>query len=340
MKMMVFLSVSIAFFSSLMMVAPPVDACTGFAAAGSKVTGGGTLLAKNRDETPQSDSVWSVVPGGKLFRYIALKDENGEVKAGTNEYGLSVVSLSAPASNLQIKPVASPDKLRVTLLTKFTSVAGVLAKKNSLFSNLPPDFLLISDRQTVACVEIAPNWHFAIQAKTGQKDPVSGTVDDGVIYHTNHYLEPWFLPFNLVRGLPGQWSWADDSSLTRYARIRCLMLFCNQGPFAIQDFIDFSLDRNCGPNDSIWRVDDQYTNPSDRQCTLATWIAQTPETGPPTIFVRIANPTPDLMCANPDGRQCKTIVLNNAAFSNPGQVNLDTCQQTQPASCHSCGGAN
>ena len=108
----------------------------------------------------------------------------------------------------------------------------------------------------------------------------------------------------------------------------------------MQDFTDFSLDRSCGPNDSIWRVDDQYTNPQDRQCTLGTWIAQTPETGPPTVFVRIANPTADLMCATPDSWECKTIVLDDTAFSVSGKIDLDKCQQTQPAPCHSCGGVN
>lgn len=322
------------------MVDTPVDACTGFAAAGSMVTGGGTLIGKNRDESPQNDSVWSVVPGGKNFRYIALKDESGEVKAGTNEYGLSVVSLSAPEGKHLKGPRNSPDKLRVHLLTRFKTLEDVLARKHALFWNLAPDFLLISDRKMVAYVEIAPDSNFAVQTRTGQVDPISGQEDDGVIFHTNHYLTPKFLHFNLARNSAGQLAWADNSSLSRYARIRCLMLFCNHGPFALQDFIDFSLDRSCGPNDSIWRVDDQESDPADRQCTLATWIAQTPETGPPTIFVRIANPTTNLMCAPSESWQCKTIVLDSEAFPVPGKIGLEKCQQMGPAPCSSCGGSD
>jgi hypothetical protein len=340
MKTMVVLWVSIAFFAFFVMIATPVDACTGFAAAGNKVVGGGALLAKNRDESPQNDSVCSVVPGGGLFRYMALKDENGAVKAGTNEYGLSVVSLSAPTVGSGKGPVISPDKVRVNLLSKFKTLKDVLVNKDSLFTNVAPDFLLISDRKMVACVEIAPNSTFSIETKTGQEDPTTGEEDDGVIYHTNHYLNPPFLHFNLIPGPGGQLSWADNSSLTRYARIRCLMQFCNQGPFTLQDFIDFSLDRTCGPDDSIWRIDDDYNDPANRHCTLATWIAQTPATGPPTIFVRIANPKADLTCANPEDWKCKKILLDDAAFSVPGKVDLKKCQLTAPPLCHSCGGAN
>ena len=97
----------------------------------------------------------------------------------------------------------------------------------------------------------------------------------GVLYHTNHYLTP-------------QLSWANQkaypSSKTRSHRIEQL-LEGRQMPLTFADFLDFSQDRNNGPDNSLNRLGSTATETR----TVATFVVQLGE-GAPHIFVRMSNP--------------------------------------------------
>ena len=75
-------------------LAGPAQACTLWSAAGD-AAGGGTLLAKNRDFSP--DSLGKVVlvrpdEGSAYLGYRALVKGREQLVAGVNEAGLAVVS--------------------------------------------------------------------------------------------------------------------------------------------------------------------------------------------------------------------------------------------------------
>ena len=68
-----FIFIFTVFWPIVSLAAPWAEACTGFGAAGTDyVTGGGTLLAKNRDWKPEDNSVQVFVPGHGKHSYVAL----------------------------------------------------------------------------------------------------------------------------------------------------------------------------------------------------------------------------------------------------------------------------
>ena len=70
------------------------------------------------------------------------------------------------------------------------------------------------------------------------------------------------------------------SSLTRYNRIEELMT--EQKIFSLNEFIQFSEDRNAGPNDSIYRVGNNDTSTQ----TLANFIVFIPKQGSSVLYVK------------------------------------------------------
>jgi hypothetical protein len=98
--------------------------------------------------------------------------------------------------------------------------------------------------------------------------------DGGALYHTNHYLTP-------------QLSWANQqaypSSKTRSRRIEHLLR--GRHPLTFADFLDFSQDRNNGPDNSLNRLGSTAAETR----TLATFVVQLGE-GAPHVFVRMTNP--------------------------------------------------
>jgi hypothetical protein len=57
-------------------------------------------------------------------------------------------------------------------------------------------------------------------------------------------------------------------------------------PLTLADFISFSGDRHDGPDYGIWR---SGSTPKKIR-TLASWIVRLPANGPPTLYVKLANP--------------------------------------------------
>jgi hypothetical protein len=243
----------------------PARACTLFAAAGSRVAGGGTLIAKNRDLRPQFDDVQMVTPPAGR-RYLGLFFHDGArqgVTAGINDRGLVIVGALAGSVPKAQRHRGTRNLLR-QVLTSFDSVAAVAAGRD-LFASSHPVFYLLADRTHIALVEVAPLGRVALTVTA-----------NGTLAHTNHYLD---------NGLEDANYKVAASSRIRFHRIQEL-LGLGRRPLTLQDFITFSQDRHDGPDYSIWRTGSTPT----KTRTLATWIVQHLKDEPPRLYVKLANP--------------------------------------------------
>lgn len=243
---------------------PAAQACTLFAAAGSSVRGGGALIAKNRDRTPRGSALMVLTPkdGYRQLDLVSTDGSVGPAVAGINEKGLVVVDAS-PSCLAHEDEVCNAVPLTQELLTRCASVDEVLNQKNLLRASYPV-FEMVADRHKVAWIEVAPEGVVSVKV-----------CQQGVLYHTNHYLSP-------------QLSWANQkaypSSKTRSHRIEQL-LEGRQAPLTIADFLDFSQDRNNGPDNSVNRLGSTAVETR----TLATFVVQL-GAGAPHVFVRMTNP--------------------------------------------------
>jgi hypothetical protein len=245
---------------------PEALGCTLWAAAGSRVEGGGVLAAKNRDVDPDHRQELRLVrpPGG--FRYlglVALNRKEPGVKVGINEKGLVIADAAAsclPASRHGLRPEVP--HLNEELLAACADVNAVLRRKLMF---LAPAFYLVADPSRAALLEVSPEGEVAVRCLT-----------QGSLAHTNQYLEGEFQAGNEK---------VSRSSRVRLARIWTLLAQRPQG-LTLQDFIDFSNDRHDGPDRSIWR-----SGASPRKIrTLASWIVHLPPGEAPRLYLKLANP--------------------------------------------------
>ncbi len=254
--------------AALLILAGAADlrACTLWAAAGERAAHGGSLIAKNRDWTPEPDEVRLVAPA-RGFRFLGLfpvrAGKRPGAVAGVNEKGLTVVVASAGSIPREERTKGGKGLLR-QLLTEFSTVEEVLARR-TLFSRTHPVIYLLADSRRIAWVEVAPAGRFALRDSAG-----------GVLSHTNHFLDAALIDANQKIG---------QSSRARLARIEEL-LAGKARPLTREDFIAFSGDRSAGPDNSIWRTGSR----PERERTLATWIVSLPKDAPPELFVRLADP--------------------------------------------------
>jgi len=245
---------------------PVSHACTLWAAAGERVEGRGVMLAKNRDYIPQKSELQLVIPK-EGFKYLGIFPVEGGkwrgLVAGINEKGLAIVSATA-GSIPRTKRNKGAHGLNEKILTTYSSVDSVLANKMMLEKSHPV-FYLIADKRKVAVIEVAPGGETSI-----------GTTENGVLFHTNHYLDEKLLRANETTG---------KSSLARLNRIRNLL---NDHPlrYTVEDFITFSEDAVDGPDDSIWRTG----GTPGKERTLASWIIFMPKNGAPELYIKFANP--------------------------------------------------
>jgi isopenicillin-N N-acyltransferase-like protein len=243
-----------------------LDACTLWSAVGQRVAHGGSLIAKNRDWTPEPSQVRFDSPkaGFRSLGLFPIREgkRKGNV-AGVNEKGLVIVTASASSV-----PKADREKggisLTRQLLANFSTVEDVLVNK-SVFTRTHPSMYLIADCRQTAWFEVAPGGRFSFR-----------TTKRGVLTHTNHYLDEMLIDVN---GKIGR------SSRARLDRIGEL-LDSHTAPLNLEDFIVFGQDRNDGPDDSLWRTGSK----SNGNRTLASWIVSLPPAAPPELFVRLANP--------------------------------------------------
>jgi isopenicillin-N N-acyltransferase-like protein len=242
----------------------PAQACTLFAALGSSVSGGGTIIAKNRDRCPLASGLKVFVPpaGYRHLGLVSLDSPNAPAVAGINEKGLVVVDASPSSLDLQEEDCRAIP-LTQALLTRCASVAEVLAQKELLSASYPV-FEMVADRRQVAVIEVAPGGQVSIQVS-----------DQGTLCHTNHYLSSPLLWANQR---------AHPSSKARFCRIKQL-LDRQGGPFTFADFLVFSQDRHAGPDTSINRLG---STPRKTR-TLATFVVQLSDDAP-HVFIRMSNP--------------------------------------------------
>ena len=256
-------------------ISVPVEACTLFAANGSVVEDGGTLLVKNRDWEPNQHQVIKFVPVKDGYSYFGLYAEGtaAGMKAGINEKGLTVVS--ATAGSIPYKERKNmPNKAgSMTKLLKECASVDEALLRTDLF--LGPKILMLADKNSAATVEIGPEGKFSIDKK--QND---------YICHTNHYVTEDMLNFNKKIG---------QSSKKRYERI-CQLLDDASRPFSLDVFLNFSSDQNDGPDDSIFRIG----STSAKTRTMAVWAVSIPMQGSPEVYIRILNP-------NEEEKSCRII---------------------------------
>lgn len=242
----------------------PVQACTLWGAVG-EAAGGGTLLAKNRDWQPDHVQSVRLVHPKQGAAYVGLYADDGSVpglKAGANEFGLSVVgAMAGSLSREEREAQGGTRNLIGDILRKDHHIADVLARAEQRFSKSGPVFLLISDHSQLLQVEIGKDGRYTLQSQSQR-----------VMSHTNHYLSDELADCNYKIG---------KSSETRLARIRSLLTNAS-APYRLNDFATFSQDQNAGPDNSLWRV--------GREHTLASWQIATPANAPPLLSIRLANP--------------------------------------------------
>ncbi|MCF8034765.1 MAG: C45 family peptidase [Desulfarculaceae bacterium] len=251
--------------AALLLAAATGQACTLWGAVGSRAAGGGALAAKNRDWTPDSPGRLELVKPGQGHPYLALTalgPKGWGVRAGVNRAGLCV--LSAAASSLP-KALRTQGKGRNRrLLSGFASVQAVLAEPE-LFARARPAFYLLADARQLALVEVAPDGTWKVRC-----------LRDGVLAHTNHYLNQALGDHNRK---PAR------SSRARLAFIQKL-LTGHPAPFALADFWSYSQDQSNGPDNSLWRTGGTPT----KTRTLASFLVRLPLSGPPRVEGLLANP--------------------------------------------------
>ncbi len=260
------IAVLIGLFALCLGLAPAASACTLWGAAGEKVEGGGTLIAKNRDWTPtQVQDVRRVVPrDGFMYLGLFATDEEGTgLKAGVNEKGLVVVT--ATASVIPGERRGNPDRKSISSSEILKTCSTVEEVTSQLDRFTHASYYLIADKAKVAVIEVGP----------GGK-ATARITENGTLAQTNHYLDE---PLRILNKKVSQ------SSRDRYDRIRELLSKDPDG-FSLEDFVAFSEDKNAGPDNSICRTG---SSPA-RSRTLATWIIENPASGAPLLYLKVANP--------------------------------------------------
>lgn len=245
--------------------ARPTYACTLWAAAGDRVSGGGTLIVKNRDWRPDHKQALKLVhPNEGIYSYYclyALGRYRG-AKAGINQKGLVVVSASSPFSRSRKNEMYSTPGLNHKLLANCANVQQAVESTGWFWG---PRFLLLADAKEMALVAIGPEGEYAVTR-----------TKNGVLYHTNHYVEPRLAHFNPRKTL--------TSSRARHARISRLL--DGVKVFSLADFEAMAASRQGGPADALWRTGKKPTSTR----TLSTWIVRHRPGGGAELYVKIANP--------------------------------------------------
>ncbi|WP_243438403.1 carcinine hydrolase/isopenicillin-N N-acyltransferase family protein [Fundidesulfovibrio soli] len=259
--------------TALALLQAPVraEACTLWSAVGD-VSGGGSLLAKNRDFEPGSWSRLVLVRPDRGLAYVglyALVDGRQTLVAGVNEAGLAIVSATAGSVPKEQRKVPSRVKaLAARLLSGSGSVGEALANRDWFVEHAPVIYML-ADSTKSAWVEVAPEGAVAVReiAPTGRGESMRG----GTLTHTNHFLAPELASANVSVG---------RSSSARLEGIQA-MLARSKG-HSLEEFERLGLDTSRGPDDSVFRTG---SKPSSAR-TLAAFMTEIPAEGSPLLMVR------------------------------------------------------
>jgi hypothetical protein len=244
--------------------------CTLWFAAGDRVEGGGTLIAKNRDWVPNHLQVLGLSSihdsGHRYLGLIAQGNKSPGLKAGVNEHGFVVVTASPPSYLGQNKELKRVHGIARRMLAQCKNITEALSHHEWLVG---PQFLMLAAPAELALIELGLDGEFRVQ-----------TIKSGVLFHSNHYIDPKLMHLN--KGKPGV------SSVHRHEKIRQFMT--SKERFKLDDFIQVSGSTDGGPDNSLWRTG---SKPNSTQ-TLATWIVHQPIGGDALLYLKIANPSNEI----------------------------------------------
>lgn len=241
------------------------NACTAFAASGEDfVKGGGSLIAKVRDEKASVQTVKTIKPA-EGYAYSGLfVGKKQKFNMGVNEKGFVVFRTTAGsvpkaqrAPNGRFKSKDGLDSQE--FLIRHCATVDEALKHKEVFKEATN--FVMADNSKIAFVEVKPDGTFHVEVK-----------ENGMLAHTNHYLLDEAKDANLKIG---------KSSQTRFNRIDQLLKDAKR-PLTMEDFEKFTDDQNAGANNSIFRVGNKK---KDGISTLAKMVVYLPKSGKPDIYL-------------------------------------------------------
>lgn len=251
------------------------QACTLWSLSGQDVAGGGAILVKNRDFTPDHPTHFALITPRRGYRMAAMVSTTPEgrtqVVGGVNEKGLAVVTATVGTIGRAERRARSRERglqgAARAILARCASVEEALADKSGL-ARLAPVFALLADARSTAVLECSGTDCATQALKPGQQ----GT-------HTNHPLLP---------DAPGDIRPRPDApgSVVRLARIRELLATAPK-PLTLDAAAAFARDAAAGPDQSIFRTGSTPEKPRTLGM-LAVWLP--PDGGAPVLAARTSNP--------------------------------------------------
>ena len=219
-------------FAALTAMPLPASACTLFAANGSVVDGGGTLVGKNRDAVPDIQFIQFDNNNKNTYYGLACGDPNGKniMTAGVNDKGLVIILAKTSSMNQKVRATMGHRTSIRQALGQCSTVAEVLAHKEFFHG---PDYVILADATEIARVEVGDNNKLKVDR-----------VKDGTLAHTNHFLHDDFMHLDVKEG---------TSSRVRMDRIEYL-LRSTPKPLTVDSFKAFCADTSDGPDNSLWRT--------------------------------------------------------------------------------------
>jgi len=178
-------------------------ACTCFIAAGTGSATGEVIASKNRDL--QQVQVMKFVDPDERYSYIgSMTNKAPGISQGLNEMGLSIGHTWMPVSGYDYDGY-SPFMVNQLVMEMCANVAEAI----ELIDNLPKRegaTYMVADNEMAAFVETVPTIY--------SPDIAVEIVQDGVSYHTNHYLYEPFYSWVIEDGFSYMWT----PSYSRYDR--------------------------------------------------------------------------------------------------------------------------
>lgn len=243
-----------------------VEACTLWASTGNAVAGGGTIVAKNRDNITSLYTRLKAVFPEDGFRFFGILDieADGYVTAGLNEKGVAVVNAAANSVSRGKRNVATED-VTERILIGYDSV-DALFKERDIFKNTHPAIYIVADAAKIMSVEVAPGGRVSVSV-----------TEEGTLALTNHFTDVSLADAN---------EQISRLSLLRLEHIRRLMSE-HDHPHCLSDFIAMSRDEDSGSDAAVMR----RAREGSRIRTLATWIVRLEPDKAPEVYVGLFNPT-------------------------------------------------
>lgn len=277
-------------------------ACTLWAANGSDVAGGGSLVVKNRDYPPGHPTSFALVTpkhgGYKIMAMLSTGTGQPSMVGGVNEKGLAVITAavgSIPRAERKRRTQEGGLVYPVRpMLERFATVREVAAAKD-LLAGVRPIFAIVADAHEVAVLE-----------SSGQAWKIEVMARDAFTAHTNHPLLVDTPDMRQEPDAPG--------SVVRLNRIRELWAGLKK-PADLAAVTALALDQADGPDRSILRTG---STPGKARTVglLAAWLP--PDGGAPKVIIRVIDSL--------GARQAEASLTLDAAFWRtappPGQSRI------------------